>query len=226
MTLTGPVRVDRREALVASSLAAAVFVVVGYATGLGITMSSSAAGATIAAPAPGAPPINYVVPPGPDMALVPVAAIAPAWNVPSNRKTTGVTAPSGSGTTNPAPGSARPTGTTVAKQSSCKGLSGAERTLLQHVFAAHLGESPSQQLADILNADQYAKTHTVLVSSLLQSVLGGVTDATTSLLQHVYAGHLGESPSQQLADILNADQYIKTHTALTSSMLQSIIGAC
>lgn len=118
------------------------------------------------------------------------------------------------------------TGATAARPSSCKGLSAAEQTLLQHVFAAHLGESPSQQLTDILNADQYAKSHTVLVSSLLQSLIGGVTGAEDTLLHHLYAGHLGESPSQQLADILNADQYINNHTALTSSMLQSIVGAC
>lgn len=228
MTFTTTVRVDRREAGIAASLATAVFVIVGYATGLGISTSSAAGGTTFAAPAPGAPPINYVVPPGPDMAMVPVAAVAPemmtapvassggvaSWTVPAPPPST-----AHSGGTSPAA-----TGTTRA--TSCKGVSAAEQTLLQHVFMAHLGESPSQQLADILNADQYAKSHTKLVGSLLQSVIGGVTGAEDTLLQHVYTGHLGESPSQQVADILNADRYIKTHTALTSSMLQSIVGAC
>lgn len=227
MTLTGPNRVDRREALVASSLAAAVFVVVGYATGLGITTPSSSAGTAISAPSAGSPPINYVVPPGPDMtSLVPVAATAAVWQVAPKHTTNGAPTPAGSGTTGPRPGGVVSTGATATSRSSCKGLSAAEQTLLQHVFAAHLGESPSQQLTDILNADQYAKSHTVLVSSLLQSLIGGVTGAEDTLLHHLYAGHLGESPSQQLADILNADQYINNHTALTSSMLQSIVGAC
>ena len=61
MTLTAPRRVDRREALVASSLAAGVFIVVGYATGLGITSGSSTAGSTIASPPPQAPAINELV---------------------------------------------------------------------------------------------------------------------------------------------------------------------
>lgn len=227
MMRTPPATVDRREAAVAASLLAAVFVIIGYATGLGITTSSAASGATISATAPGAPPINYVVPAGPDLAQVPAAPVPPATMsalVPAAAVPTGPSAPSA--TLTPHPGGAASRADATSRASSCKGLSAAEQTVLQHVFAAHLSESPSQQLADILNADRYAKSHTVLVSSLLDSLIGGVTAAEDTLLQHIYAGHLGESPSQQLADILNADRSVETHTALTSSMLQSIIGAC
>lgn len=226
MTLTASRRVDRREALVASSLAAGVFIVVGYATGLGITSDSSTAGSTIASPPPQAPAINYVVPPGPDMSLIPGAAMPLMSDMASSHGAPSAATSPGSDRGGPRPGNSASAGSTTTRGPQCHGVSAAEQTLLQHVFAAHLGESPAQQLSDILNADQYAKSHTTLVASLLQSLVGGVTDAEGTLVQHLSSGHLGESPSQQLADILNADQYIKTHTALTSSMLQSIVGAC
>lgn len=117
-------------------------------------------------------------------------------------------------------------GTPVAASPSCSGVSAAEQKFLLHVYAGHLGESPAQQVADITNVNQYALTHTVLISGMLQSLVGGLTDAENTFLAHVYAGHLGESPAQQVADILNVDQYAKTHTVLISKMAQSLIGSC
>lgn len=220
-------RVERREALVASTVVAAVFVVVGYATGLGITMPSLA-DATIAGTGPLAPGVNYVVPPGPDVSLVPIGGVAGSA---SDASPVSATLPAVSPKvrttrmpTGTALGSSAATPTT--RSTSCSGISAAERTLLQHLAAGHLEEGPTQQLADLLNPDQYVRTHTTLVGSVLGSLLGGVTDAQNTLLQHIEAGHLGESPSQQLADILDVNQYAQTHTALVATLAQSILGEC
>lgn len=148
---------------------------------------------------------------------------------PGGTTTTPTPTPSGSTTSSGGMGGMGGTttgGTPVTATGTCTGISAAEQKFLLHVYAGHLGESPSQQVADITNVNQYALTHTVLISGMLQSLIGGATDAENTFLAHVYAGHLGESPSQQVADILNADQYAKTHTVLISKMAQSLIGSC
>ena len=40
-----------------------------------------------------------------------------------------------------------------------------------------------------------------------------------SLLVHVNTGHLGESPGQQVQDILDVNQYVATHLALVQKMV-------
>lgn len=94
-------------------------------------------------------------------------------------KAGGTTAPSptptgGTGTTTPTAGGMGGMGGTPMPSSTptCTGISAAEQKFLLHVYAGHLGESPAQQVADILNADQYAKTHTVLISKMAQSLIG------------------------------------------------------
>ncbi|HEY2766097.1 MAG TPA: cupredoxin family copper-binding protein, partial [Pseudonocardiaceae bacterium] len=67
--------------------------------------------------------------------------------------------------------------------------------LFQHIKAAHLQESPSQQAADLLSLDQYVKTHTVLAQNMLAPLLDGVVtnvSATSldALWMHVKAAHL------------------------------------
>ncbi|NUP52744.1 MAG: hypothetical protein HOW97_36290 [Catenulispora sp.] len=95
--------------------------------------------------------------------------------------------------------------------------------LVQHVDAAHLGESPGQQVQDLTNLNQYVLSHTTLVANLLTPLLGGATTAADGalipLLQHVNATHLGESPGQQVQDLMNLDQYVLTHTTLVANML-------
>lgn len=114
----------------------------------------------------------------------------------------------------------------MGSSATCDGAFAALNLFLQHVYAGHLSESPSQQVADITNIDQYVKTHTVLVSGILGDLIPGVESALDQLIMHIDAGHLGESPAQQVADITNADQYVKTHTVLVSNMLQALLGAC
>ncbi|NUR62384.1 MAG: cupredoxin family copper-binding protein [Catenulispora sp.] len=107
-------------------------------------------------------------------------------------------------------------------------------TLVQHVDSAHLGESPGQQVQDLTNLNQYVLSHTTLVANLLTPLLNGATGAADGalipLLQHVNATHLGESPGQQVQDLMNLDQYVLTHTTLVANMLTPaeglLTGAC
>ncbi|MGV9294320.1 cupredoxin domain-containing protein [Amycolatopsis sp. NPDC003676] len=105
---------------------------------------------------------------------------------------------------------------------------GVLQPILDHVKAAHLEESPGQQVTDLLNLDQYIKTHTVWLESVLKPVLDGsadkvVTDTLAPIIAHIKAAHLEESPGQQVTDLLNLDQYIKTHTVWLESVLTPLL---
>jgi hypothetical protein len=114
------------------------------------------------------------------------------------------------------------------------GLNAALSMLIQHINTAHLGESPGQQIADLTNLNQYVLTHTTLVANLLTPLLNGaVGDADTTLamlIQHIDTAHLGESPGQQVQDLLNLDQYVLSHTTLVANLLAPteglLLGSC
>jgi amicyanin len=97
-----------------------------------------------------------------------------------------------------------------------------------HFTKGHLEESPGQQASDILNTDQYIKTHTVLIegmgSTAEQEATAHAMDAASTFWMHFTKGHLDESPGQQANDILNPDQYVKTHTVLFGDMLAPYVG--
>lgn len=95
-----------------------------------------------------------------------------------------------------------------------------------HLKKGHLDESPGQQVEDILDTDQYVKTHTVLVEDMLAPLYAATahtTDAASTFWMHVKHGHLDETPGQQVADILSTDQYVKTHTVLVEDMLSPVV---
>jgi plastocyanin len=48
-----------------------------------------------------------------------------------------------------------------------------------------------------------------------------LNDILTVVMQHIYTAHLERSPSQQVADALALDQYVKTHTAWVQMILAS-----
>ncbi|GAB3394871.1 cupredoxin domain-containing protein [Amycolatopsis echigonensis] len=100
--------------------------------------------------------------------------------------------------------------------------------ILDHIKAAHLEESPGQQATDLLNLDQYIKTHTVWLESVLKPAFDGsadkvVTDTLAPIIAHIKAAHLEESPGQQVTDLLNLDQYIKTHTVWLENVLTPLL---
>ncbi|HEX4702788.1 MAG TPA: cupredoxin family copper-binding protein [Pseudonocardiaceae bacterium] len=103
-------------------------------------------------------------------------------------------------------------------------VSGILTPFIQHVNSAHLGESLGQQAQDLLNLNQYVQTHTVLIENMLNPLTNGglvtvLNGVLTPLVQHIDSAHLGESPGQQAQDLLNVDQYVKTHTVLIENML-------
>ena len=104
----------------------------------------------------------------------------------------------------------------------------------QHIYYAHLQRSPQQQVGDIENTNQYVTTHTVLVEmmiaptlDMLDTILNG---SPPPFIQHVYHAHLERSPMGQVSDILNFDQYVKTHTVLVEMVadpaLTALFGGC
>jgi len=113
--------------------------------------------------------------------------------------------------------------------SGCASLSQVLLPLLQHIDATHLGESPGQQATDLLNVNQYVLTHTTLVENMLIPLWNNANQITTGLLvpllQHLDTTHLGESPGQQVNDLMNLDQYVLTHTTLIENMIIPTEGA-
>ncbi|MFI9383778.1 plastocyanin/azurin family copper-binding protein [Kutzneria sp. NPDC052558] len=136
--------------------------------------------------------------------------------------------PPTSTTTAPPPTTTSPTMTmpTSTPGSGCA-VKEALAPFIAHLKAAHLEESLGQQVTDILNLDQYIKTHTVLIENMLTPILNGdadqaVKDVLAPFLAHLKAAHLDESLGQQVADILDVNQYVKTHTVLVENMLEPV----
>jgi len=99
---------------------------------------------------------------------------------------------------------------------------------VMHFDHAHLEESPGQQAADALNAGQYVKTHTVLFEDMLAPAFSLALAAPYGIdpfVMHFDHAHLEESPGQQVSDLSNTDQYVKTHTVLVESMMAPAVGA-
>jgi plastocyanin len=120
-----------------------------------------------------------------------------------------------------------PMPTTPAGGGSCV-PKGVLQPIIDHVKAAHLETSPGQQVQDILNLDQYIKTHTVWLESVLAPVTDGsatkvVTDTLAPIIAHIKSAHLETSLGQQVTDLLNLDQYIKTHTVWLESVLTPLL---
>jgi plastocyanin len=151
------------------------------------------------------------------VAKVVVTGSAPPTTTPTKAPTTS-TAPTSTSMPMPMP--------TPAPGAATCAVSSGLQTLLTHIDTAHLQESPGQQVNDILNVDSYIGNHLVLVEKILDPLTsGGLTNALSGLLQtlltHVDTAHLGESPGQQVNDILDLNSYIGNHLALVNNMLSS-----
>jgi plastocyanin len=134
--------------------------------------------------------------------------------------------PTSTGTSDPAPSTSMsmpaPSG-----DGACE-VSTAMQAFVNHLNSGHLSESPEQQVQDLANFDQYVKTHTVLIENMLAPMTtgGGLSNLLTSPLQtffaHVNSGHLSESPEQQVKDLTDFNQYVKTHTVLIENMIKPL----
>lgn len=97
---------------------------------------------------------------------------------------------------------------------------------LGHIQGGHLQQTPGQQVTDILALDQWVKTHTVWIDSFLTPLLEGDSvgkEMLTRFWAHVDGGHLQLTPSEQVADILETDKWVKTHTVWVSSVLEPLL---
>ncbi len=140
--------------------------------------------------------------------------------------TTPTSAPTSAPTTTP-PASSHSMPPTSPGGGSCV-PKGVLQPIIDHVKAAHLQTSPGQQVQDILNLDQYIKTHTVWLETVLAPVLDGsadkvVADTLAPIVAHIKAAHLETSLGQQVTDLLSLDQYIKTHTVWLETVLTPLL---
>jgi plastocyanin len=118
-----------------------------------------------------------------------------------------------------------PSGGPTPEPDACEGLSAAVDTFMVHFNAAHLETSLGQQILEALSLDQYALTHTILIKNMLAPLLGGLTGAADTFMQHVYAAHLETSPGQQVADAIQIDKYALAHTSMIGNMLRPLLGS-
>jgi len=97
-----------------------------------------------------------------------------------------------------------------------------------HMDHAHLEEAPSQQAGDLADPDQYVHTHTVLMEQVMApAVAAGMAslEGVQPFVTHFDHAHLEASPAQQAADLLDLDQYVKTHTVLLEDMTAPTTGS-
>lgn len=93
---------------------------------------------------------------------------------------------------------------------------------MAHVEGGHLSLTPGQQVADILAFDTWVQTHTVWFDNVLTPLLEGDEtgqEMLAAFFAHVDGGHLQLTPSQQVADILEFDTWVQTHTVWIETVL-------
>ncbi|MET8082006.1 plastocyanin/azurin family copper-binding protein [Streptomyces sp. NPDC005303] len=155
-------------------------------------------------------------------------APTPTSTAPTATPTTAPTATPTAGPTSTPTGMPMPTSTPTATPTSgdgeqCTSIRNELLPILQHLYSAHLEESPGQQVQDALSLDSYIKMHTVWIESILKPAVndgGTVLDSTLSvLLAHINSAHLEESLGQQVSDLLNPDAYVKMHTVWAEHLL-------
>ncbi|MBE8523898.1 cupredoxin family copper-binding protein [Amycolatopsis sp. H6(2020)] len=155
----------------------------------------------------------------PDMkATVTVTGTAPTSAPPASTPTSAPTS---------APSHSMPAPSTPAGGGSCVPKA-VLQPIIDHIKSAHLETSPGQQVQDILNLDQYIKTHTVWLETVLAPAFDGsggqvLTDTLAPIIAHIKSAHLETSLGQQVTDLLNLDQYIKTHTVWLENVLTPLL---
>jgi plastocyanin len=100
----------------------------------------------------------------------------------------------------------------------------------QHFYAAHLERSPAQQVQDASDVSTYTQVHTALVEAMVTPTLTASSEVTTVLQQsldafvnHLYAAHLEQSPTQQIAALMDPSTYALNHTVLVEQMIKPVL---
>jgi plastocyanin len=145
----------------------------------------------------------------------------------SSEPTTTMSMPSSSSSSSSTTSMSMPSTSTSSGSTAC-----VSKEVLQpiwaHIQSAHLETSPGQQVSDLLNLDQYIKTHTVWLEQVLSPVFNGsadkvVTDTLAPIWAHIQSAHLETSLGQQVSDLLNLNQYILTHTVWLEQVLTPLM---
>ena len=84
--------------------------------------------------------------------------------------------------------------------------------------------TPSAHTAD--PATTTPSTTATTVPAVAPPVATCATGTVAPFWAHFQAAHLETSPGQQVADALDLDQYVLTHTVLVEDMLDPIVGTC
>jgi plastocyanin/predicted small metal-binding protein len=155
------------------------------------------------------------------------ATLTVTGSAPTTAPTTSAPPTSAPTSTPTTPTHSMPTPTTPVDGGSCVPKS-VLQPIIDHIKSAHLETSPGQQVQDILNLDQYIKTHTVWLETVLAPAFDGsgskvLTDTLAPIVAHIKSAHLETSLGQQVTDLLNLDQYIKTHTVWLESVLTPLL---
>ncbi|MGQ0742840.1 MAG: hypothetical protein ACT4OS_00575 [Acidimicrobiales bacterium] len=176
----------RAQALAAGALVGAVVLVLGIGSGLGLVVSEKRV--STVTPASPAAIVAPSVAPSASVAEIPLLSEFPVFaEVPMTAEVPTF------GSTFPGPGPAAPPFAAVVADPAPVSKAGPAPVVIQevapaapappaaacvatfepigplmkHLQAAHLEESPAQQIADLLDLDQYTLTHTVLVNNML-----------------------------------------------------------
>jgi hypothetical protein len=212
---------DRRAAVMAVALVAAVVIVIGFGSGIGSVLSHNTSSAL--------PKVYKVSPsiarPIQNAGLVDVAGSS-SVGTKLGRKVGVTSSPTPSASLASDNMGTAPSGAVPVAPCSGEMLTSAMlNPFFVHFDKAHLETSPGQQVSDATNVDQYTKTHTVLIEAMwtpLVSLLLGAPDALSPFVVHFDKAHLETSPGQQVSDATNVDQYTKTHTVLIENMLAPV----
>jgi hypothetical protein len=221
---------------VAGALVGAVVLVVGFGSGVGQVGTAhhtayEASGPLGVTPAPVG--IGVAVSPGPAGTPVDAHAASPGGSVVAPPATAARLAVSSTAAAGSMPSTRTPPALPPAPAPAaiCAGqplLDAMIAPLVDHLEKAHLETGVGQQLIDLSSLDQYVKTHTVLLESILSpllDVLMALPQGLTPLVAHLDKAHLETSPGQQAADLLAVDQYVKTHTVLVGDVAAPVLNA-
>jgi hypothetical protein len=105
--------------------------------------------------------------------------------------------------------------------------------IYSHFEKAHLERSPTQQGSDIQATGDYVALHQAWIESFtspgLKAVPGAGQDAAAAFQGHMQKAHVERTPTDQVADLSDADNYVQLHTVLIEAMTQSLftsLSAC
>ncbi|WP_370246697.1 hypothetical protein [Nocardioides sp.] len=216
----------RVQAATSAALCGAATVLLGYASGWGLSVPVAAQVVSPpAAPVASAPAAPVQVAP----ATVPVPVVSAPAGIPRTPTPTVPTTPAPTEHDH-APEPESPSAPDVvmpplvARDDTCVGVRIAASRLLTHLEAGHLQTSPLDQVRELLDVDQYTLTHTTLVDSMLDPIARALDSDLDVLLRHLYAAHLETSPFQQVTDLLAVDDYVKAHTVLVKDVVGPTVG--